>query len=90
MRTSPTLRVHLDAYAQWARTHDSLLIVTFDEDDFTTSNQIPTFFAGPMVKPGTYGESVTHYRLLRTLESMYGLPALGSAASTDPIGDTWN
>jgi hypothetical protein len=57
------LRVHLEAYAQWARTHDSLLIVTFDEDDFTTSNQIPTFFAGPMVKPGTYGESVTHYRL---------------------------
>ena len=24
------------------------------------------------------------------LEAMYGLPALGNAASTGPIGDTWN
>jgi phospholipase C len=84
------LRTHLDAYAQWARTHNSLLIVTFDEDDFTPSNRIPTFFSGPMVKRGTYGESVTHYRLLRTLEAMYGLPALAGAASTTPVSDTWN
>jgi acid phosphatase len=83
------LRTHLGAYARWARTHDSLLIVTFDEDDFTASNQIPTFFSGPMVKPGTYSEPVTHYRLLRTLEAMYGLPPLGSAATTAPIGDIW-
>jgi acid phosphatase len=26
-------RSHLDAYAQWAKTRNSLLIVTFDEDD---------------------------------------------------------
>jgi phosphatidylinositol-3-phosphatase len=83
------LRTHLGAYARWARTHDSLLIVTFDEDDFTASNQIPTFFSGPMFKPGTYSEPVTHYRLLRTLEAMYGLPPLGSAATTAPIGDIW-
>jgi hypothetical protein len=83
------LRTHLGAYARWARTHDSLLIVTFDEDDSTASNRIPTFFSGPMVKPGTYVERVTHYRLLRTLEAMYGLPALGSAAGTAPISDTW-
>lgn len=44
-------------------------MVTFDEDDFTASNQIPTLFAGPMVRPGAYPEAVNHYRLLRTLEA---------------------
>jgi len=64
-------------------------VVTFDEDDFTASNQIPTLFAGPMVRPGAYPEAVNHYLLLRTLEAMYALPALGRAANnTPPIGDT--
>jgi acid phosphatase len=30
------LKTHLDAYYQWAKTHNSLLIVTFDENDDTT------------------------------------------------------
>ena len=48
----------LDGYYQWAKTHNSLLIVTFDEDgDDTVSNQITTIFAGPMVKPGNYFET---------------------------------
>ncbi len=53
------LKTHiLDTYYQWAKTHNSLLIVTFDEDgDNTSSNQIPTIFAGPMVKPGNYFET---------------------------------
>lgn len=47
----------LDGYYQWARTHNSLLIVTFDEDaGNTSSNQITTIFAGPMVQPGNYFE----------------------------------
>jgi phosphoesterase family protein len=48
----------LDGYYQWAKTHNSLLIVTFDEDgNNTPSNQITTIFAGPMIKPGNYFES---------------------------------
>jgi acid phosphatase len=48
----------LDGYYQWARTHHSLLIVTFDEDaSNTSSNQITTIFAGPMVQPGNYFET---------------------------------
>jgi phosphatidylinositol-3-phosphatase len=48
----------LDGYYQWAKTHNSLLILTFDEDgDNTPGNQIPTIFAGPMIKPGNYFES---------------------------------
>lgn len=47
----------IDTYLAWAQTHNSLLIVTFDEDgDDTPSNLISTIFAGPMVKPGKYSE----------------------------------
>lgn len=48
----------LDGYYQWAKTHNSLLIVTFDEDASNTlTNQISTIFAGELVKPGNYPET---------------------------------
>lgn len=47
-----------DGYYQWAKTHNSLLIVTFDEDATNTpTNQITTIFAGALVKPGNYPET---------------------------------
>ena len=47
----------IDTYLPWAMTHNSLLIVTWDEDgDNTGTNQIPTIFAGAKVKPGNYTE----------------------------------
>jgi len=83
------LKVRLDAYVQWAQTHNSLLIVTWDEDDGTENNRIPTLFVGPMVLPGQYPERIDHYTLLRTIEDMYGLAALGQSASAAPISDVW-
>ena len=48
----------LDPYLAWANTHHSLRIVTFDEDgNNTVTNQIPTIFAGPMVKAGNNTEA---------------------------------
>ena len=48
----------LDGYYQWAKSHNSLLIVTFDEDASNTpSNQITTIFAGALVNPGNYTEA---------------------------------
>ncbi|MER5865164.1 alkaline phosphatase family protein [Kitasatospora sp. NPDC002040] len=83
------LRNNLDAYAQWAKTHNSLLIVTFDEDNFSSVNQIATVFVGDKVRPGSYGEQINHYNILRTLEDAYGLAPLGSAATAAPITDVW-
>jgi acid phosphatase len=53
------LKAHIfDGYYQWAKTHNSLLIVTFDEDATNTAtNQITTIFAGALVKPGNFPES---------------------------------
>ena len=83
------LHSRLAAYATWARTHDSLLIVTFDEDDHTQNNQIATIFVGEHVKPGQYAEYVDHYRVLRTVEDAFGLAHLGAAATRSPISDVW-
>ena len=84
------VREHLGEYADWARTHNSLLVVTFDEDDFTASNHIPTVFYGANVKPGSVdGTDTDHYRILATLQAMYGLPALGEAAKRTPVTSIW-
>jgi hypothetical protein len=84
------LQSHLDPYAQWAKTHNSLLIVTFDEDNSLSLNHIYTAFVGAHVAAGTYSEKITHYTVLRTIESAYGLSAIGGAASVSPVTDVWN
>ncbi|MFI6602440.1 alkaline phosphatase family protein [Nonomuraea sp. NPDC050536] len=84
------LKNHLDAYAQWAKTHNSLLVQTFDEDNFTSVNKIFTTFVGEHVKPGyESGTQINHYTVLRTIEEMYGLSALGNAKDKSPITDVW-
>ncbi len=65
------LKQHLDGYYQWSKNHNSLLIVTFDENDDTThyagptnpascdkviQNRIPTIIAGAHVKHDEYPE----------------------------------
>ena len=67
------LKENLSAYVEWAKTHNSLLILTYDEDQFTVQNHILTLFAGENVKPGKYSEKISHYNVLKTLETMYGL-----------------
>jgi acid phosphatase len=83
------LQTNLQAYVTWAKTNNSLLIVTFDEDQGTTPNQIATIFVGPMVKPGKYSEHINHYNVLRTLEAIYGLPYAGKSATVKTITDVW-
>ncbi len=84
------LQQHLDGYVQWARTHNSLLIVTWDEDDFTSTNQVATIFNGALVQAGQYAETINHYNVLRTIEDMYGLPYAGQSSTAAPIIDIWS
>lgn len=84
------LRVHLGAYAEWAKIHNSLLIVTFDEDDNNAENQIPMIIYGARVRPGQYAERISHYNVLSTLLAMYRLPPFAEAATTPPIRTIWD
>ncbi len=76
---------HLDNYVQWAKTHNSLFILTFDEDDKSDSNHITTIFTGSMVKGGNYSTKISHYSVLRTIEQMYNLPFIANAATAITI-----
>jgi len=83
------MKNHLDKYVQWAKTHNSLLILTFDEDDSKHSNRIVTILTGSVVKRGQYSNTINHYNVLRTIEDMYSLSHAGSASSATPITNCW-
>ncbi|MBV9318611.1 MAG: acid phosphatase [Mycobacterium sp.] len=80
----------LSSYASWAKDNNSLLILTWDEGDDTARNQIPTIIYGAHVKTGTYGEPISHYNVLSTVEQMYGLSKTGNAAKAPAITDIWD
>jgi len=84
------LKNNIGAYATWAKAHNSLLVVTFDEDDHSASNRIPTLFYGAHVATGSYSEHITHYTVLRTLESLRGLGCVANSCNVSAITDIWN
>jgi acid phosphatase len=67
-----------------------LLILLWDEDDGSQSNQVLTIFAGSGAKTGGVASSVkyTHYSMLRTVENIFGLPTQTSNdAAASPMTD---
>jgi len=83
------LQHHLERYVEWAQTHNSLLIITWDEDNGKSDNHIPTILVGPMVRPGRYGEPLDHYGLLRTITDMYGAQPVGLSRQAVPLTTMW-
>jgi len=92
------LKANLGGYASWASSHNSLLIVTWDEDATNfgipllgggDGNKVPTIFYGAHVRTGTYSERTSHYGILRTVEDMYGLAHAGASAGAAPITNVW-
>ena len=77
------LSQNMEAFRTWASTHNSVLIVTWDEDsNNTATNQIATIFNGQNIRSGLYSEAsveraaglgVDHFNILRTIEDIYGL-----------------
>jgi hypothetical protein len=84
------LAQHIGPYAQWATTHNSLLVVTFDEDDHSAANHIATFLYGAHVTPGNDAEHVTQFSMLATLQALNGLPCLDQSCAARPIADLWH
>jgi acid phosphatase len=86
------LQNKLSAYATWATTHNSLLVVTFDEDNSSSGNRIPTVLYGQHVTAGSSSSTTyNHYNMLRTLEDLAGLTAhAGAAASASDITGIWS
>ncbi len=83
------VRDHIAPYVAWCRMHNSLLLLTFDEDDGSLDNRILTVLLGPMVRHGRYNDSVSHYGVLRMLEEMYGLPYAGRTSTAAQVAYCW-
>lgn len=83
------LRQNIEPYAEWAMTHNSLLILTWDENNGDADNHIATIMIGPMAKQGNSAQRVGHYNVLRTISEMYGLPNLNESAHVKPITGVW-
>jgi hypothetical protein len=82
------LKNNIDAYYQWAKTHNSLLMVIYDEDGHETNNynRIPNILAGAGVRPGsTVASTYTLHNFLRTVEDMYGTTHAAAAANVKAI-----
>jgi hypothetical protein len=85
----PGCGANIGPYAGWAMRHNSLLVLTWDEDDGGQANHMTTIFAGQMVRPGRYAEPITHYRVLATIEAAYTLSRDARAATATPITNIW-
>lgn len=83
------IRTHLAACATWSMTHNSILIVTTDEDDRHHDNRIPTFMVGAHVRPGRYAFRVDDYGVLATVLAADRVRPFGAAASARPITAVW-
>jgi hypothetical protein len=83
------LKDHLGHYANWAKNHDSLLIVTFDEDDRRSKNRIVTIFYGSKIRVGQYSQRIDHYAVLRTIEDIEHLAPIGMSINRVGIRDAW-
>ncbi|UED34221.1 alkaline phosphatase family protein [Rhizobium ruizarguesonis] len=83
------LQSHLGRYARWATENNSLLIVTFDEDDHHTGNRIFTVFYGARIKPGQYATRINHYGVLRTIEDIERINPIGDSAKVNSVAGIW-
>lgn len=70
---------NLEAYRQWAVANNSLLVITFDEDDAQHSNLIYTTFSGAHVRPGNTSLGDNLYSILGMIEDSQGLPRMGNS-----------
>lgn len=85
------LSKHLPPILSYGKKHDGLFILTWDEAEPDTNgqNQIATLLLGPMIKPGEYGQDVTHYSVLRTIEDIAGVACTAQACNAADLKGMW-
>ena len=66
--------------SSWFRDYASTVIITMDEGDAGSTNQIPTVvISSRAAGMGNVSTPINHYAVLRAIETVYGLDYLGSA-----------
>ncbi len=72
--------------SQWFLNSPSTVIITMDEGDSGSTNQVPTVVISVQAMGiGGIDTPISHYAVLRAIESVYGLEYLGNAVSAPGI-----
>src|SRR3984957_5480911 len=84
------VQANLSAYAAWAQANNSLLIITFDENNpnpaVTYPDHIVTIVVGAGVPAGvTNSSQADTYSPLHTIQSLYGLTPVGVSAGAPAL-----
>ncbi len=69
---------------------NTVIFLTWDENDGTSGNQIPTIVISPTTSHVSSSTHFTHYSMLRTTEEILGLPLLGGAAGANSMRGAFN
>lgn len=83
------IQTYLDSYISWCQSHNSIFILTFDEDDNVSQLRVPLIIVGEPVLKGTYTNYHDHYGLLRTLEDMFSLGYIDNDSTAAVINECW-
>jgi hypothetical protein len=68
------------------RRGSTVVFITWDEDDRSAHQHIPTLVVSPDTRPGTRSAvAFDHYSMLATTEDLLGVPRLGNAAGATPM-----
>jgi hypothetical protein len=67
------------------------VFITWDEDDYGSTQHVATLVLAPSVRPGTAPTTrFNHYSLLRATEEMLGLPRIGKATMAVSLRGSFN
>ena len=71
---------HLPPLITYARSHNGLIILTADENDFGTDQHVPTIVVGDRIAGGQIiTRPITHYNVTKTITDNFGVPAIGDS-----------
>lgn len=79
------LAQNVPAIRSYDASNNGLLIVTFDEGQYSAENHIATILNGPMAIAGQNTARIDHYSILHFIETTFGLPLLGSNGDPAPL-----
>ena len=75
------LSQHLPPLISYARSHNGLIILTMDENDFREDQHIPTILIGDRIAGGqVVRQTITHYNVTKTITDNFGAAAIGNSA----------
>jgi acid phosphatase len=81
---------HLKDLATWCKTHNSVFVIYFDEDDGSNDNHIPVVMTGQPVKVNYKSNTrYDHYNMTRTILALYNASQVANTASRETIKDCW-